>query len=468
MLTKKRIGIACLAIFTVIGSGVFLLYHPKSAEQIEAEGYIDKLYSFSGKLTPAEKKDFLNTVFALEKLNASLNDPSEIYRWIPPAEFDKLLEHTEELLRGNPDIKPPPHSHGHGQEHEGIYQQQEKKDEELAKINAAIEEVKASDAAESAKKALLSVFEHRRAVLLDTGKTTREMIKLLEEIRKTEPDVESLEWWGSHEYKKIYEHHLEIEKRRTHHPDGTVEEELTGTHFGSSDLVLHRALEKYIEKLKWIPPWESHPPPPQHKDLRYFVEYEDVYVDEEGKRIPNPSPQTPEQKKDMPSEVSTGNPLEKIPLELSQENPELIITQEEVDSWQESLDTLEMDEMKEIGPLFEQAVGIPLNRFLEMSDAEIEAEFKKQFNISPSSTDIETTLGKEFEELMTSPENESVLPAKARFENNLREKYSALRFRQAIVILNHHGPEVGLRRLQEIDPEVAADVQRFLQKQQEE
>ena len=101
-----------------------------------------------------------------------------------------------------------------------------------------------------------------------------------------------------------------------------------------------------------------------------------------------------------------------------------------------------------------------------MSDAEIEAEFKKQFNYSPSSTDIETTLGKEFEKFMTSPENESVLPAKARFENNLIEKYSALRFKQAITILNHYGPEVGLRRLQEIDPEVAPDVQRFLQKQQ--
>ena len=362
MLTKKRIGLACLAIFTVIGSGVFLFYHPKSADQIEAEGYIDKLYTFSGKLTPEEKKDFLNTMFALQKLNASLKDPSEIYRWIPPAEVDKFLEHTEELIRENPDIKPPLHSHLHEQGHEGIYQQQEIKDEELAKINAAIEEVKASDAAESAKKALLSVFEHRRAILLDSGTTAHNMIKRLEEIRKTEPDVVSLNW-GGQGYKKIYEHHLEINKRRTHHPDGTVEEVLKGTHFRSSDQVLHRALEKYIEKLKWIPPWKSHPPPPKHKDLRYFVEYEDVYVDEDGKRIPNPSPQTPEQKKDGPSEVSTSKPSEEIPLELPQESPELIITEEEVDSWQESLDTLEMDEMKKIGPLFEQAVGIPLNRF---------------------------------------------------------------------------------------------------------
>lgn len=467
MLTKKRIGIACLVIFTVIGSGVFLLYHPKSADQIEAESYVDKLYSFSGKLTPAEKKDFLNTVFALEKLTANLNDPSEMDRWIPPSEFDKLLEHTEELMRENPDIKPPPHSHVHEQEHEGIYQQQEIIDEELAKINAAIEEVKASDASESAKKALLSVFEHRRAVLLDSGKTTRKMEKLLEEIKKTEPDVEGLDW-GPHGYKKIYEHHLEIKKRRTHHPDGSVEEELRSTHFGSSDPVLQRALEKYIEELKWTPPWKSHPLPPQHEDLRYFVEYEDVYVDEEGKRIPNPSPQTPDQKKDMPSEVPTGNPSEEIPPELSQENPELIITQEEVDSWQGSLDTLEVDEIEKIESLFEQAVGIPLNRFLEMSDAEIEAEFKRQFNFSPSSTDIEMTLGEEFEKFMTPSENESSLSVRARFESNLREKYSPLRFKQAIAILNHHGPEVGLRRLQEIDPEVAADVQRFLQKQQEE
>ncbi len=331
--------------------------------------------------------------------------------------------------------------------------------------------MKASDAADGAKEALLHVFEHRRAVLLDSGETARKMEKLLEEITKNEPDVVGLDW-GPYGYKRIYEHHLEIEKERRHHSDGTVEERFVSAHFGSSDRKLNDDLIKYVEKLKRTPSWKPHPPPPGHKDLRYFIEYEDVYVDEDGKRIPNPFPEKSEQTEDiLPeqtdgvlSDVPMGNPSEEIPLEIPQKDPDLIITQEEVDAWQGSLGTLEVNEIEEIRELFEQAVGIPLERFLEMSDAEIEADFHKQFYSSPS----EAPIVEEFEKLETPSGTDVSALSKADFERQLLEKYSQSRFKRAAAFLNHHGPEIGLQRLQEVDPEVAADVQQFLQKQQEE
>ena len=346
-------------------------------------------------------------------------------------------------------------------------------------INAAIEEVKASDATEGAKEALLNVLEHRRAVLLDDGKTARKMEKLLAEITKNEPDVIGLEW-GDGGYKKIYAHELTIRKKRIHHPDGTIDEELAGWDVGSTDPVLGEALKKYIEQLERTPPWEPDPPLPEHKDLRYSIEYKDVYVDETGKRIPNPSPQTPQQLDDTSievltdetseREVSTDATSEEILPDLSQEELEPIITKEEVASWQKTLSTLEAAEIEEMRPFFERVVGIPLARFLEMSESEIEAEFRKQFSISPSDADIEVKLNeafeRELEKHMTASETEPSLPARTRFENSLREKYSALRFRRAIATLNHLGPEEGLRNLQEVDPEVAADVKRFLQKQE--
>ena len=353
------------------------------------------------------------------------------------------------------------------QGHEAVYQQQQAHQEELTRINAAVEEVKVSDAAEGAKEALLNILEHRRAVLLDDGKTARKMEKLLEEIMKTESDVVGLEW-GDHGYRRVYAHELRIGKRRTHRPDGTIEEELVSTNFGSTDPMLGPALVKYVQELRKTPPWETPPPPPEHKDLRYSVEYEDIYVDEEGKRIPNPSDQMLEQTDQTPREVLTDSKVDEVLPDLPQEYPDPIITKEEVTSWQESLGALEEVDMEKMRPFFEQVVGIPLDQFLEMSDAEIEAEFQKQFNLSPNAIETEAKLVEEFEKLMTQSGNEVSLPAKTRFESSLREKYSPLRFKRAMATLNHHGTEIGLRRLQEVDPEVAADVQRFLQKQQEE
>ncbi len=78
---------------------------------------------------------------------------------------------------------------------------------------------------------------------------------------------------------------------------------------------------------------------------------------------------------------------------------------------------------------------------LTKSDADIQAELEKQFL----------------------PE----LPAEEDFEKALRQRFSPERFNRARATLNQYGPEEGLRRLKESDPEMATHVERLIQKRPE-
>jgi len=60
------------------------------------------------------------------------------------------------------------------------------------------------------------------------------------------------------------------------------------------------------------------------------------------------------------------------------------------------------------------------------------------------------------------------LPPGVSIENTLREQFSPDRFNRAMDTLNRYGPQEGLRRLKESDPEVAARVERLIQRKQRE
>ena len=64
----------------------------------------------------------------------------------------------------------------------------------------------------------------------------------------------------------------------------------------------------------------------------------------------------------------------------------------------------------------------------------------------------------------TSPE----LPTEEYLENALREQFSSERFNRAMETLNQHGSEEGIRRLKDSDPEIAKQLERFIEKKQEE
>ena len=59
------------------------------------------------------------------------------------------------------------------------------------------------------------------------------------------------------------------------------------------------------------------------------------------------------------------------------------------------------------------------------------------------------------------------LPTEAGIENTLREQFSLQRLSTAMETLSQYGPEEGVRRLKESDPEVATQVERLLQQRQE-
>ena len=59
------------------------------------------------------------------------------------------------------------------------------------------------------------------------------------------------------------------------------------------------------------------------------------------------------------------------------------------------------------------------------------------------------------------------LPTDADFETALREHFSPQRFNTAMETLNQYGPKEGLRRLKESDPEVAAQIERLIQRNKE-
>ncbi len=81
------------------------------------------------------------------------------------------------------------------------------------------------------------------------------------------------------------------------------------------------------------------------------------------------------------------------------------------------------------------------------SDAELEAEFLKLLEQSFPAA--------------------SKLPTIVELEKNLRQRFSPQRFNTAMQTLDRYGPEEGLRRLKESDPEVATHFERLIQGGQE-
>lgn len=60
------------------------------------------------------------------------------------------------------------------------------------------------------------------------------------------------------------------------------------------------------------------------------------------------------------------------------------------------------------------------------------------------------------------------LPTEENSETTIRERFSPERFNRAMQTLNRHGPEEGLRKLKETDPELAQQVERLMKRKQEE
>jgi hypothetical protein len=90
-----------------------------------------------------------------------------------------------------------------------------------------------------------------------------------------------------------------------------------------------------------------------------------------------------------------------------------------------------------------------------MTDAEIMAEIEK--SLTPKTPDI-----------VTNERPETPDKIQSNFETTLKSRFSSERFEQAMSTLERYGPEEGLRRLRENDPEVAKQIENSRHRNKEE
>lgn len=197
------------------------------------------------------------------------------------------------------------------------------------------------------------------------------------------------------------------------------------------------------------------PPPPEHKDLQLTIKYAADYAKQSAEEITDTSLQTPEPLPEQFVENAEDAQTETDP---SDAYPDPIIIAEEVEVWQDALreisDSTDI-EMETLSELFEDAIGIPMDRFLEMTDAEIEAEFSKYF----SETELEKRV------MPSVPTDVSI---QENFDTELRRQFSPKRVDQAMQTLERYGPEEGLRKLKTVDTEISTHLQRMVDRQKEE
>lgn len=459
---RNRFYILCITLIsiTILFVCTFFFFHSRDhGIRQEAQTHIDSLFSLSGKLTHQEKQVFLVNTQALGTImDKQLQQRPQSLPFISKEELARIQKHTLALVDQNPELAI--HSHGTGEAHQHVYETDHGENEpwiseELANIDAAIEEVNASDASPSAKEALLSVLEHRRNFLMNHEKDNAESDKKFQEFLEKDPTIIGVT--KNHitgEYTPVYPNMLTLSIHQYTRTDGTVGDMYVHRSSHATDPEVAKLLGSYLEALDTLPPWEV-PPPPEHKDLRLTIKYADTYPNENDEEITDESLQTPEQ---LPEQIVEKSEETSTETDISDSYPDSIITEDEVASWQDALKEIQESkdvEMGEMRQLFEEAIGIPINRFLEMTDAEIEAEFNKYFS--------EAELEKR-----TLPSGSTGVLTEENFTSELRRQFSPNRFNQAIQTLNRYGPEEGLRRLKEVDPEVATHLERFIQRQKEE
>lgn len=172
-------------------------------------------------------------------------------------------------------------------------------------------------------------------------------------------------------------------------------------------------------------------------------DYEIVYIDSKGNVLSASPPLIT--REDILNAGGTPPPEEWFNEDFSQQAPpnfEMDITTQESTDYRKlnapnPMDEAQQNAQKQVEQAQQNAKKVLEN--LTKSDAEIAAELEKQF--MPN------------------------LPTEADFEKTLRERFSPQRFNSALSTLYQYGPEEGLRRLKETDPEIAGHIEKRLQGQ---
>lgn len=445
----------------------FILFKPKQQMSEEAQTHLDNLFSLSGKLTSEEKQAYFENAFALEKLSVQFGR-------MPEKEMDKIQDHIQKLIIENPDLILSPQEydqryghiigHTHGHPHgEDLHQETQNA---LDKVNAAIAELEASNLSDGVKESLLSILNLRRSVLSVSESEFDELKKVYIEFLKNDPEVSGvMQDPRTGEYIPDYPNMLRVYRRRTHHLDGTVDYVVTGISKSADTPENLTALEAYETALERTSSLETLPAPPEIEGLRFSIQYEDVYLDAKEASITDKSEQPVEAAPAFPTLSDAPTPKEEEPEEEEPEEEEVWTEiADDVFSLQDLLkDVHDLQMQREITIFLQEALGVPFDQFLDMSDAEIEDELRKIF--ASTDADIEAKLQDLF------GVQHSSLSDKTKFESNLkkglRNRFISKRINRAIATINQLGPKEGIQRLKEVDPEISKQIEGYLQKQKE-
>ena len=454
---NKRIALIVSVLTIVVIGLIYVLSQPTQKISEEVQAHIDKLYTFSGELTPEEKESYFENGIALTKLLIQEGT-------LPEKEMEKMQDHVRKLIINNPDlvlsareydkrfgdIVGNTHGYTHGEDYGEDYQKE--KQIVLEKIEIAITELDTLDFPNKIKEDLRSILNRRRESLTEKDKAIDELNKAFIEFLKKDPDVDGVtQDQITGEYIPTYPNMIKVYRRRTHNVDGTIDDEVTGI-LSSSTPENQKAIQAYLTELENTPPWMKQPDPPDIEGLRFSVEYEDVHLNSKevitDKVDQSVNSNTPD--KDT---MKVLNPDEQPGVEEHWTD----IT-ENVIVLQHSLKDIDDPQIQSEATIFlEKALGVKLDRFLQLSEVEIDNELQKMFAATsmPRHTGIRATI------LPKQPPVTDI----TMIENNLSKNFSQIRTQRAIATLNELGPMKGLERLKEIDPEIAKQLEDYIQEQ---
>jgi hypothetical protein len=375
----------------------------------ETKALLKEIYSYSGKLTPDQGRNFFESVQML--------DAKHLLVPLPDSELTRLGKHMQELHRDNPDFHP----------HNPLGDMASEIHELIARIND-------TDLPADRKQQIISNLQHLHKVANDDS-----IIRKLERIAK-ESKVSISYDINTGRILKLYPNTVYLYKKREMDSNGNVREIVTGAESSVDEEV---DIETYLDQLlihQENPSVQDLPSPPPG------VRFIDIYEDElpENPILKAISGGVDELPADIGrKELHIGNghehdhqPNPSVPDATTSDAPHPSPDEQSVTDSNIMRDRL-------ANQLTHEA---ELKRLLNMSDAELEAELERL--LTPK---LRT------EERLKTVRREPSLTGK-----NL-PRISPERLEKARAILNRYGQEGGLRRLRASDPEVARQMEQMLQ-----
>ena len=446
---NKRTAIIISGLSIVVIGLIYVLLQPTQKISEEVQAHIDKLYTFSGELTPEEKESYYENGIALTKLLIQEGN-------LPEKEMEKMQDHIRKLIIKNPDLILSAreydqrfgdivgNTHGYTQGEDFLKEKQIV----LEKIEIAISELDTLDFPNIIKEDLRSILNRRRESLTKTDKVIDELSKAHIEFLKKDPDVDGVtQDLITGEYIPTYPNMIRVYRRRTHNVDGTVDDEVT--HIQSSSTPENqKTIQAYLTALDTTPPWMKQPSPPDIEGLRFSVEYEDVHLN--SKEVI-----TDKEEQSVNSNTPDVDTMKVMQPEVKEDWTDIT---ENVIVLQHSLKDIDDPQIQSEATIFlEEALGVKLDKFLQLNEVEIDNKLQKMF--AATSMPIHTRI-------------RSIIPPKpppvtdiTMIENNLSKNFSQMRTQRAIATLNELGTMKGLERLKEIDPEIAKQLEDYIQEQ---